>query len=111
MDKIKLINEKLLANEREKKQLLESKKNYYKNQEKKSMMNFGKKLRELREKKGFTQEELGLIIANDNSYISKLESGSKTPSIIILRRLMDALEVSANELMDFELYTEDSDKD
>lgn len=55
----------------------------------------GKKLRELRQRKGLTQKELALKIQGkvDYSYIGKIERGEQLPSLKMLTRLSEALAV------------------
>ncbi len=54
-------------------------------------------IRRARERKGLTQEELGMIINEKASVINRLESGRMTPSISIARKLERALEIKLLE--------------
>jgi transcriptional regulator with XRE-family HTH domain len=61
---------------------------------------FGQVLRELRIKAGLTQEELAARLDyNSSGYISRLELGTKKPSVELLFRLADALEIEAWEIV------------
>lgn len=62
-------------------------------------MNFGKVLKELREEKKMTQEELGLLLKLSKSNISKYEAGSLQPSIEVLSFLSDYFNVSLDYLL------------
>lgn len=48
---------------------------------------FAARLRKLREESGLTQEELGEAVGLSSEYISLLEAGKRTPSIIALNRI------------------------
>lgn len=48
---------------------------------------FGKRIREARQRKGFTQEELGRRLAERQSVLSKIEAGQQRPSDALARRL------------------------
>lgn len=62
-------------------------------------MNFGRKLRKLRERKGLTQQQLAEKLGYvTNSYISDVESGRFIPSKEKLRKIAKALRVSFREL-------------
>lgn len=54
---------------------------------------FGKVLARKRSDKRWTQGQLGDLIGTDQSFISKLERGVETPSLDVLMRLADALEL------------------
>ena len=60
---------------------------------------FGEVLRELREKKGLTQEELAADSNLDRTYISLLERGLRQPTLSTLFGLATALEVSPSYLI------------
>ena len=57
-------------------------------------------IRELREKKGLTQEELAFKAKVTPGYVAQLELGiRKNPSLDVVRRLARALEVRLGELL------------
>jgi transcriptional regulator with XRE-family HTH domain len=60
---------------------------------------FGRRLRELRKKRGLTQEALAESADLSGNYISDLELGRKVPSLTILVRLSQALEIATPELL------------
>lgn len=60
---------------------------------------FPARLLETREKRGFTQAELGKQAGLPSTTISHFESGSRKPSFDNLRRLTKALAVSTDYLM------------
>ena len=56
-------------------------------------------LRELRERRGFTQAELGARADMAAASISHFETGQRVPSLDSLVKLADALEVSVDTLL------------
>ena len=60
---------------------------------------FGKVLRELREEKGLSQEELAADAELDRTYPSLLERGKRTPSLTILFEIACALDTSPQYLV------------
>lgn len=61
---------------------------------------FGFVLRELRNAKGISQEELATRLDLARAYISYLESGRRYPSIEMAIAIAQALEVRPGELLD-----------
>lgn len=58
------------------------------------------KIKELREKKGLTQKELGRLVGVGQSVVAQYESGQRTPSLRIAERLAKQLaEGDLNALM------------
>lgn len=60
---------------------------------------FGLLLRDLRIKKGFTQEALGIDANLDRTYISLLERGLRQPTLSTLFRICEVLGVSPSSLV------------
>lgn len=61
---------------------------------------FGGHLRALRRAKGWTsQEAFAHHVGMDRTYISGLERGVRNPTLDVLMRLAEALEVSPSELL------------
>ena len=63
----------------------------------------GKKLREARQNKGYTQQTLAEIADIGNVYLGEIERGSKMPSLNIFVKLIEALDVSADYILRDEL--------
>ncbi len=61
---------------------------------------FGEELRKARQTAGLTQEKLSFAANLHRTYISQLERNKKSPTLDVLFRLCEALEVSAAELVD-----------
>jgi transcriptional regulator with XRE-family HTH domain len=60
---------------------------------------FGRVLRSLRQEAGLTQEQLALAANVERNFVSLIERGINQPSIRIVFRLAEALEVSASTLI------------
>ena len=60
---------------------------------------FGKILRRVRSAKGLSQEDLAVRLEISRSHIGRLETGEKQPSLKMLFRIADALEVPASALI------------
>ncbi|NPV80761.1 MAG: helix-turn-helix transcriptional regulator [Firmicutes bacterium] len=59
----------------------------------------GMRLRELRQEQHLKQEELAQRAQCHPTYIAKIESGERIPSLDVLKRLADALEVPATSII------------
>jgi len=59
----------------------------------------GQKVRVLREQKGWSQEELAFETGLHRTYISGIERGVRNPTILILGRLAQKLDVQPAELL------------
>jgi transcriptional regulator with XRE-family HTH domain len=61
---------------------------------------FGKVLRDLRVKKGLSQEKLAFEANLDRTFISLLERGLRQPSFVTILEISKILEVSAAHLVE-----------
>ncbi len=52
---------------------------------------YGRRVREAREARGLTQEELGRLVGEKASVISRIESGKMVPDVVLARKLEHAL--------------------
>jgi transcriptional regulator with XRE-family HTH domain len=59
----------------------------------------GKRIREAREKKKYSQSELAGLISISNSHMSDIENGKTVLGVDIFMRITEALEVSADWLL------------
>lgn len=64
-----------------------------------SKKNFSKRLQELRDERGLSQEQLAKKSMLQSSAISHFETGARKPSFDNLRKLADALETTVDYLM------------
>lgn len=63
---------------------------------------FGKKIKELREQKGLTQEELYFLSSVSRSHIGMIELGKSDVSLSAIFKLSRALGINLAELFDFD---------
>jgi transcriptional regulator with XRE-family HTH domain len=61
---------------------------------------FGQILRQLRQERGLSQEELALESGYHRTYISQLERGLKNPSLLTIFQLAKVLEVEPAEIIE-----------
>jgi transcriptional regulator with XRE-family HTH domain len=59
---------------------------------------FAGNLKSIRKKKGFSQEKLGFASNIDRTYVQLIEAKKANPSLKVIEKLADALEIS---LIDF----------
>jgi transcriptional regulator with XRE-family HTH domain len=62
---------------------------------------FGDKLRELRVKAGYSQEEFAFKASLDRTYISSIERGERNVSIEVVEKIAEALELEITNLFEF----------
>ena len=60
---------------------------------------FGERLREIRQKKGISQEALGHLSGLHRTYVSGVERGERNISLLNIEKLAVALGVSMSDLM------------
>lgn len=66
-------------------------------------LELGKKLRDARQKKGYSQHALAEIAGIGNVYLGEIERGLKMPSLNIFIKLIEALDISADYILRDEL--------
>lgn len=66
---------------------------------KKEVREFGKRIREIRLKKNLSQGDVARILGVHRTYISGLERGARTPSLLTVHKVAKALGVSAKEIV------------
>jgi transcriptional regulator with XRE-family HTH domain len=59
----------------------------------------GERIRQYREKKGLSQEDLADIINATERHLRNIEAGRKGPSVSLLISLANALDVSSDDLL------------
>lgn len=62
-------------------------------------MDISDKIKTLREKKGLSKNKLGKLAGVSQSYVSEIEAGKKKPTLEILERICNALEITIVELL------------
>lgn len=61
----------------------------------------GKRIRQLREEKNFSQTELGNLCDIERSNMNRIEAGNTNPSSYLLYQIAEKLGVEASELLNF----------
>ena len=70
---------------------------------------FGLRIKELRKRKGLTQEKLAEMISIGVRSLVKIETGNSFPSCDTLEKLIKALDTSNVEIFDFQHLQPDKD--
>ena len=69
--------------------------------EKEVKLRFGNRMKELRKKKGLSQEKLALDIEMDLTSVNEIENGHRSPKLITMYKISRALGVNLRDLADF----------
>ena len=69
---------------------------------------FGKRLRQLREQRGLTQEQLSNMLDIEWQHISRLENGKNLPSCNILISIAQVFDIDIRKLTDYEYLDKNS---
>ena len=59
---------------------------------------FGRRVRELRQQRGWTQEQLGQKAGKHWTYVGGIERGTRNPTITVVEAIAVALEVPVGDL-------------
>lgn len=62
---------------------------------------FGRRVRDLRQQKELSQEQLGFETKLDRTYISGIERGQRNPSLKNIYKIAKALDVTLEKLFSF----------
>lgn len=60
---------------------------------------FGVALKTLREREGFSQEDLARLTSMDRTFISLMERGLRQPTLTTLSKISEALEIPLSEII------------
>ena len=66
------------------------------------MENFSKRVRDMRQLRGISQEQLALKAGINVSFLGQIERSTKKPTIDTIDKLLGALDISYREFFDFE---------
>ena len=66
---------------------------------KSEIINFGKRIREIRLKKKMSQGDIAKKLGVHRSYISGLERGKRNPSLLTINKMAKAMGVEPKELL------------
>lgn len=67
----------------------------------KLLIKLGRNIREVREDKNMTQEQISLDAGIEMSYFSKIERGEANPSLEIIYAIIRALNIKSHEILPF----------
>lgn len=62
-------------------------------------VNFGKRVKQLRLSKGYSQEKLAEISDLDRTYIPGIESGKRNVSLVVIEKIAKAFKIPLSELL------------
>ena len=63
---------------------------------------FGRRVRELRQKRKLTQEKLAELAGVDIGYLGSIERGQENPTLAVLDKIATAFGTTLNQILDFE---------
>lgn len=66
------------------------------------LIKFGERVREIRKEKGLSQEELSFKADLHRTYIGMIERAEKNISLVNIEKIANALQVSINDLFNFD---------
>lgn len=61
----------------------------------------GQHIASLRQQRGLSQNELGSLIEMEKQNVNRLEKGRTNPTAYTLKKIADALEITAKNIFDF----------
>lgn len=64
--------------------------------------NFGKRIKELRKERGWSQEQFALECGLDRTYISGLEKGKRNVSLINIKKIASCFGLTLSEFFEYE---------
>ena len=64
-------------------------------------MLLGARIKELRKRAGLSQDQLAEKVGVESKYLSRIEVGKRDPSLDVLGRIADSLQVEMKEIFDF----------
>ncbi len=67
----------------------------------KSQRKFGKTLREIREQKGFSQEEVATMSYISTTHYAGIERGEENPTFSVIESICRALKVNSSQILPF----------
>jgi len=62
---------------------------------------FGERMREIRLKRGLSQEKLSFEIGMDLTSVNEIEKGRRSPKLVTIYKIASALKVSSSDLLLF----------
>lgn len=75
------------------------------------LISFGKRVRELRQQTGLSQEKFALRIGMDRTYYSSVESGKRNISLLNIKKLADGFDIPVADLFPKNMLDEEEGYD
>lgn len=66
-----------------------------------SLKTYGKKLRNVREQRKFTQKEVAESAGITTSYYARIERGEENPTYTVIKNICKALKVKSSDILNF----------
>ena len=76
-----------------------------------NLVSFGRRVRELRQQKGLSQEKFALTIGMDRTYYSSVESGKRNISVLNIKKLADGFRIPVADLFPKNMLDEEKNYD
>ncbi len=65
------------------------------------LKNLGKRIKTIRKEKGIKQVDLAYACDIEKQSMSRIEAGNTNPSVLLLRKIAEFLEVKVSDFLDF----------
>lgn len=66
------------------------------------LLKFSNKIKTIRKERNLSQEDLALLCGIDRTYIGRIERLERKPTIVILDKIANGLNIKLKELLDFD---------
>jgi len=67
----------------------------------KTQQEIGKNLREIRERRGLSQDELAKAAGISSSYTARIERGEENPTVTVIENICKALKIKSSDILPF----------
>lgn len=67
--------------------------------ENQTLVEFGKKIQQLRKSKNISQEDLADMVSNHRTYIGMIERGERNPTLTTIVKIAQVLKVEVGDLL------------
>ena len=67
----------------------------------KARQEMGRKLREFRERRNLSQDELAKAVGISSSYAARIERGEENPTVTVIENICKALKIKSSDLLPF----------
>jgi transcriptional regulator with XRE-family HTH domain len=67
----------------------------------KARQEMGRKLKEIRERKNLSQDELAKAVGISSSYAARIERGEENPTVKVIENICKALKIKSSDILPF----------